>query len=281
MSSSQNSAQSRRIRPRGEPGKSPVSGLAVAIVEPEFGINLGYLARTTANFGLNKLIVISKKNLNKNQLDQASQYSAHGRELVDNLEYIPSLRDLKKKFRIVVGTTAIEAKRKSNITRRTFSPEECAQKVSINCVGQKKSICLVFGRDTTGLTNEELRECDYNITIRTRSSYNTLNLSHAAAIILYVFENTWQNSKKNSEASKLVNEMGPASSSRKERDRAVSLFLRLAEDSEFKGFKLNLLREALERVITRGDPSLREIYLLMGLASKAGGKIRRLSSQVP
>ncbi len=39
----------------------PLVIFATAIVEPEFGINLGYLARTAANFGMKKLVVVSRE----------------------------------------------------------------------------------------------------------------------------------------------------------------------------------------------------------------------------
>ncbi len=121
------------------------------------------------------------------------------------------------------------------------------------------------------MTNEELKSCDYNMTIRTSNEYNTLNVSHAAAIILFVFSKSLE---KNPTRTKKT-----TTSTRKERERAVMLFEELADVSEFQKFKSGLLKEAMTRLFDRGEPSLREIYLLMGLASKATSKIRRLSSQ--
>jgi TrmH family RNA methyltransferase len=44
---------------------------------------------------------------------------------------------------------------------------------------------LVFGREGTGLTNEELDLCDLIITIPASEEYPTLNISHAATTIFY------------------------------------------------------------------------------------------------
>src|SRR5439155_27136185 len=44
---------------------------------------------------------------------------------------------------------------------------------------------IVFGREGTGLTNVELGHCDATLTIPAVSEYQTLNLSHAAAIVFY------------------------------------------------------------------------------------------------
>jgi tRNA/rRNA methyltransferase len=256
----------------------PLSGFAVSIVEPEFGINLGYLARTAANFGMSELIVCSRRRLSEENLSKARLFAAHGRKLVDEMEYASSVASLRRRFEILIGTTAIEGSRKSNLTRKTMSPESCAKMVFQDKESGRRSktgLCFLFGRDTTGLTNGELKQCDYALTIRTRSAYNTLNVSHAAAIVFYVFSNF--RSRFRGEVEKTSDKV-PSLSSRKEKERAVSLFMQLADLSEFQTFKVELLRETLERMLNRGDPSSRELYLLMGLASRAGSKIKRLSS---
>jgi tRNA/rRNA methyltransferase len=278
-----NSKSAKHSRPgfhtRKKPG--PLASFATAIVEPEFGINLGYLARTAANFGMKKLVVVSGRKLEKEKFSTALLFAAHGRSLVENLEYSSSVQSLKRKFKILIGTTAIEAKRKSNLTRRTLGLEECSRTIISQVKSQsrkKTDACFVFGRDTTGLTNEELRECDYSLTIRTLSNYKTLNVSHAAAIVFYAFVRAAGSVGTNNEKVKRPLESTPLSS-RKERKRVVNLFLKLAVDSEFQSFKGKLLRETLERVLNRSDPTLRELYLLMGLASKADSKIKRLSDR--
>ncbi len=256
----------------------PLSQFAVVMVEPEFGINLGYLARAAANFGMKRLVVVSSDRLDSEKLSQALLYAAHGRYLVENLKYLPSVSSLKGEFKTLIGTTAIEATRKSNLTRRTLAPEQCAEMIYNHTRPSSRTRiknCIVFGRDTTGLTNDELRVCDYVITIRTLSGYNTLNVSHAAAIMFYLFAKTWASIEKAGS--------GPATvefSSRGEKERVVSLFLKLAHDSEFQPFKKDLLQQSLERVLNRSDPTSRELYLLMGLASKADSKIMRLSGGI-
>ncbi|MGH2638051.1 MAG: TrmH family RNA methyltransferase, partial [Rhabdochlamydiaceae bacterium] len=207
------------------------------------------------------------------RIDEARVFASHGKHIIDEMERVGSLDELKKKFRLLIGTTAIEATRKSNLTRKTLEVEACALKVAARIARNPRSSCIIFGRDTTGMTNEELKKCDYNVTIRTGSDYSTLNVSHAAAIILYVFSKHL--GKTTSQQKKVVGRY----SSRAERERAILLFEKLARDSEFQYFKSGLLREALSRLFERGDPSLREAYLLMGLASKASSKIQRLSAR--
>jgi tRNA/rRNA methyltransferase len=262
-----------------------LSTFGVAIVEPEFALNVGYMARTMANFGLDQLFIVSAKK-NGIEKSEALKFSSHGHYVVENAKYVKGLDQLRKKFQILIGTTAIRGKRKSNITRKTFALEDSIPNILRSYrdtlryrgagLSQKNQggLCFVFGRDTTGLTNEELRKCDYNITITTGTKYNTLNISHAAAIIFYSFRNYLRHHQSYS-SQKSVREREP---SRKEKERVVTLFQELASLSDFQTFKKQRLQEALSRILNRSSPSLREIYLLMGLASKAQTKIKNLSS---
>jgi len=213
-----------------------LSNFGIACVEPEFGINLGYVARCMANFGIRNLILIgSRQAFSDNWLSEARLFAAHGRAIIDNIGYVKNLKFLKSKFDIVIGTTAIEARRKSNLLRRTLDVQECAAKISDRLALKKDRACIVFGRDTTGLTNDELRLCDYTATIRTSSNYNTLNLSHAAAIVFYVFANTFREQKNALNAILQEKSMDSFSSStREQRERAIRLFEQLSFDAEFR-----------------------------------------------
>lgn len=243
------------------------------MVEPEFGLNVGYVARTMANFGLSRLVIVSSRRLENDRVIEARKFASHGGNIVDKIEYIKSMKALRGKFKLLVGTTAITGTRKANLTRKTLDAEVCASRLCGRISQKPHLTCIVLGRDTTGMTNEELRYCDYNMTIRASYDYNTLNVSHAFAIIMYVFSKTL--TKKSSRYERKT------ASSRREREQAISLFEQLAELSEFQKFKAGLLRETLSRLFDRADPSLRETYLLMGLAGKALSKIKRTPMSPP
>jgi tRNA/rRNA methyltransferase len=247
--------------------------LAVAVVEPEFPLNLGYVARCMANFGLSKLFVISPTKPKSNFLGEASVFASHGRLLIQRAQFLGSMSSLRRRDLLLIGTTAIQGKRKSNLTRKTSSLEDCVARVGRTLLEGNRKACIVLGRDTTGLTNEELRKCDFSLTILTGSNYNTLNISHAAALIIYQF------SKELSKKRPTTGIPKAEKSGHSERERAAKLFEQLAQKAEFKPFRAGMLRETLSRLIGRSDPSLRETYLLMGLASRALSKIKRLESR--
>jgi len=248
--------------------------ISVALVEPSFPMNVGYVARVMANFGLRRLYLVAGKGFKTIDIDEIARFASHGQNIVSEMKWSKSLDALKQKFHILVGTTAIRGKRKSNITRKTLEIEECADALASFAKRKpgNERVCIVFGRDTTGMTNDELRKCDYIVSITTGSKYNTLNISNAAAIIFY----SLLHGLKKQET--MVSLRKTQTASRKEKDRVISLFEDLASLSDFQKHKSPRLRETLERLLNRSNPSTREIYLLMGLASRADSKIRRLSS---
>ncbi len=47
---------------------------------------------------------------------------------------------------------------------------------------------LILGRDTTGLTNDEIAKCDDLIKIPTSREYPAMNISHSLAVLLYLWK---------------------------------------------------------------------------------------------
>ena len=88
---------------------------------------------------------------------------------------------------MVVGTSSVAARSSSNVSRVAITPKQLAERVS----SAKGSIALVFGRESSGLTNQELDSCDFMVTIPASHDYNVLNVATAASIMFYeIFHRT-------------------------------------------------------------------------------------------
>jgi tRNA/rRNA methyltransferase len=111
---------------------------------------------------------------------EAVKYSKHAADVLERAKVVQSLRAATKGCGMIVGTTAIR-KIGKELTRESITPEELAVKL----MGIKGKIALLIGREGTGLTREELRECDAVVRIEANPEYGTLNISHALAILLY------------------------------------------------------------------------------------------------
>ena len=224
-----------------------LSNLSLAVVEPTYPVNVGHLARLAKNFGLSSLILINPSF----NIEEALPYASHGADILRSSKTM-SFKEVLEHFDLVVGTTAIPGGSR-NIRRDVVTPEIAAKRI----LSSGGSVCIVFGRETTGLTNEELGLCDMVISIPTGTSYRTLNISHAAAIILYTLVATRSPKTKRSEVPRSI------------RTLLLDSAVELANLSAFPKYKIPLLREALKMIINRSSPTPREATLVLGLFRKA------------
>lgn len=153
-----------------------MSKLTVILVEPENEENLGAIARVMKNFDCAELVLVNPK------CDPLS-----GRALMLAANAKDVLRKAKRKtlaclkgYNTVIGTTALLGK-PTNVRRAPLTPRQLAEKLR----GKSGKAAILIGRESSGLSNEELKKCDILVTIPSSESYPTLNISHALAIMLY------------------------------------------------------------------------------------------------
>ena len=156
--------------------------LYIVFVECETPGNIGFLARTMANFGLKNLVLINPPTLTNEAYYQAT----HGKYIVENAKIYPTLDDFYQSQRIdfKVASTGM-AGGSYNLSRIPLKPEELGKSMNVS-----NKIAILFGREGNGLTNKEINDCDICVSIPTDPTYPIMNISHAAAIIFYeLFKN--------------------------------------------------------------------------------------------
>lgn len=180
---SRGTARAKLIR---EPEEKEVSlfkeNIYIVFVECETPGNIGFLARTMANFGLKNLVLINPPKLTNDAYYQAT----HGKYIVENAMIYPTLDDFYQSKRIdfKVASTGM-AGGSYNLSRIPIKPEELGKSMNVS-----NKIAILFGREGNGLTNKEIEDCDICVSIPTDPIYPIMNISHAAAIIFYeLFKN--------------------------------------------------------------------------------------------
>jgi len=153
------------------------SNLSVMMVEPKYSINIGYVARTMKNFGINELILTGIKKVPRG----AYKFASHATDILENAKIL-EFDEALNMFDYRIATSARADKNWRTTLRRSRDPE-----VSLAYASRHRSVLLVLGRDTTGLTNEEISKCDDLIRIPTSKEYPAMNISHSLAILLYVW----------------------------------------------------------------------------------------------
>ena len=205
------------------------------------------------NFDQHDLWIVNPKTTIDNE---AIAYAMHGSDVLSSAKIVKMLREATVGIDIVVGTTSVAAKSPTNVTRTPLTPRQLAHRL----VSTKGKVALVFGRESSGLNNQEIEYCDLVVTIPASRAYNVLNLSTAASIILYEI---FQEERKG-------NQLPLATSMT--RQQLLHQYERLVNLSGTQPHKRKLAVRAFRNLISRSFVSRREASLLIGVLRKAASK---------
>ena len=147
------------------------------LVEPMYPGNIGSSARALKSMGFSDLLLVNPCDIQ----DAEAQRLAHASEdVLNSARIFASLEEAIEDCHFVVATT----QRHREYRFPYFTPDELAQK-AIPLSGEG-NIAIVFGRERSGLTNEEIRLCDAISTAPAAVSHPSLNL--AQAVLVYAYE---------------------------------------------------------------------------------------------
>jgi tRNA/rRNA methyltransferase len=231
--------------------------LSVTVVGAEYPVNLGYTARLMKNFGVERLYLVGPRC----DMRAASVYASHGSDILERAEVV-TLAKVRKAHDVLLATTAVRAKRRANVNRTAVRPEEAVARVM---TAERAS--MVFGRDTTGLTNEELALCDLVTTVDTRTGYKTLNVSHSVAILLYLASSAMAAARRPAQST---------SQASRDRREAFSRYAhRLAMASGMQEHRADRIVQVARRVALKSEVSSKELGLLISLMRRAEFAVER------
>jgi TrmH family RNA methyltransferase len=198
------------------------------------------------NFGFDDLWIVNPK---IPVGGEARAYAMHGLNVLQAAKTVVTLDQALETVDLVIGTSAVVASSRSNLLRIPITPKEMAKRVRSV---KRRRVALLFGRESSGLTNHEMGVCDLLVTIPASRSYNVLNLASSASIILYeLFQAT---AAKNIEL---------ASGGTKQ--RLLTQFDHLATLSETPLHKRRLAQRSFRNIISRSFITRREASLLIGV----------------
>jgi len=211
----------------------------VVLVEPSFEESIGFVARAMKNFGLSNLHLVNPIAILG---PEGRSRGSHAQDVLDSIVYNRSLEEALHGVDLSIGTTAQKSYEPSNLVRKPMTPKELSAMVR----RRSGTVGIVFGRERTGLTNSELDKCDATVTIPASLEYQTLNLSHAAAIIFYELHNTAADSSTDWFASEQVK-------------KTILRFLsQSASLSGMEDYKQSLLIRAFRNILGRSGLRHRE-----------------------
>ncbi len=233
-----------------------MAAIRVVLVEPQNEGNVGAVARAMRNFDVSDFVLVKPCNLGV----EARKRAMHGLEVLRAARAVEDLDRALQGADLVAGTSEIATPNEKKFARIAITPSELALRVN----SMDGTLALLFGREDFGLLDEELRKCDFLVSIPASSEYPVLNLSHAVAILLYTLFVERSPSKTTREASGF------------EKDRLHAAFADLLDATDYPAHKRTRTKTMFRRLLGRAVPSKWEFHALMGVYQRATKRIRRL-----
>jgi TrmH family RNA methyltransferase len=242
----------------------PTARPAVAVVDAETPGNVGTIARSMKNFGFSDLLLVDPPELDPE--GEAYGFAGHARE-----DVLPGAEEVSFDHVVenyhTVGTTAItgeDARRHRRFPFRT--PGELADDLAT----LDAPVCLVFGREGTGLSNDEIARLDRVCSIPASEEYPVLNLGQAATIVLYELR---EHALPDTQLPEVAHQRADEAAIERCYDRFDALLSAIDHPEEKRAKAGRLMR----RVLGRAHPTEREAITLTGIFRRAS----ELSARAP
>lgn len=150
------------------------SNVRIVLVEPEHPGNVGSAARALWTMGLEQLVVVNP--VCDPRADEAYWLAHAASHIIDQLQIVPTLEEALAGTVFSVGTT----RRHRRVAYPVFLPGEAVGQIRERAPSQP--VAIVFGRESSGLTNPELALCSIQSTIPCAREEHSLNLAQAVLV---------------------------------------------------------------------------------------------------
>lgn len=153
-----------------------LENIRIVLVEPRGSGNVGSVARAMKNMGIKELALVGR---GRTQSFWARAMAVHAGDILIQTRRFKTLREAVGDCGVVVGTTCRGGLYRSH----SQTPRETAPKVV--AAARTGKIALVFGPEDHGLSNQDLRHCQWLIAIPSHPDYPSLNVAQAVMVCLY------------------------------------------------------------------------------------------------
>jgi len=155
-----------------------LAGPVVILVEPQLGENIGMAARAMGNFALTRMRIVNPRDGWPNV---AAQRAAAGADhIIGSVELFDTVEQAIADLTLVFATTA----RAHEQAKPVVGPEGAANEI-VGHVASGGGTGILFGRERSGLTNEEVALANRIITFPVNPGFASLNLAQAVLLMGY------------------------------------------------------------------------------------------------
>jgi tRNA/rRNA methyltransferase len=235
---------------------NPLENIRIVLVEPQTSGNIGSICRVMMNMGITDLALVNPHE--RHDWDEARKLACHADTLLDARKTFNTLEEALADCTVAAGTSARTGLHRDH----AGLPREIAPAVLDSAAHHK--VALVFGREDSGLTKEELALCTHIINIPSSEIYRSLNLSHAVMVCCYeLFLLSGDPSYRPPE------ERSPETSLEM-RERVYARWQEMMLETGFcQPQKLEHMMLGLRRIFSRGKLTDNDARILLGLAQQS------------
>jgi TrmH family RNA methyltransferase len=246
--------------------------IRVVMVNTSDSGNLGSAARAMKTMGFRDLCLVAP--LDPPTTAKAVSRASGAADILHYARIVDTLDDAIADCQLVVGASA----RMRTIPWPLLTPASLGQIVEEAPAGTR--VAILFGREDSGLTNEELQRCHYHVTIPGNPDYCVLNVSQAIQVICYQLRQSLVEAPRQSQGARDV--LGEAMetwdsplAAQQDMERFFEHFEAVMLELDF--FDPNNPRQLLTRVrrlFNRARLDQREVNVLRGVLTAMQKRLR-------
>lgn len=235
--------------------------IRIVLVGTTHSGNIGSAARAMKVMGLTRMILVSPEC----KVDsQAIALAAGASDIANNARIVNTLEEAVADCGLVIGSSA----RNRSLDWPMLNSRECGVKAITEA--HQYPVAIVFGRERTGLSNDELQRCHFHVAIPANPEYSSLNLAMAVQTLCYEIRMAWLDSIENPpEQDELPYPLA---------DDLERFYIHLEQvlyKTEFiKKAHPGMIMAKLRRMFSRARPESQELNILRGVLSSVDKNIK-------
>ncbi len=232
--------------------------IRVVLIQPTHPGNIGATARAMANMGISRLVLVDPADFPS---PVANARAAGADAILDAAQVVSNLDQAISDCTMVIGTTA----RQRSIRWPELTPEEAMQSLLQT---RDSETAIIFGRESSGLTNQELERCHNLIRIPVELEFSSLNLASAVTVILYELR------KQITASMPKISQSKDKLASAEEMRHFYNHLQEFVETTEFSDGRSAKLQRKMSRMFNRIQMYQQEVRMMRGLFKSVEEKIK-------
>ncbi len=149
----------------------------IILCEPQNPGNIGSVARAMANFGASDLRLVAPCDYLH---PEAKKFAVGAVHLLESATIYPDLATAVSDLEISIATTRRTGQLRGNLIESTELHDRL-----LSTLSTQTKLGLVFGREDSGMTSDEIALCSHVATVSTSDEQGSLNLAQAVLLFLY------------------------------------------------------------------------------------------------